>query len=314
MRFLPKIKVSSHSFSKNKKLQELLLKQFPNTIFNETGQILQGSNLFHFIQDADGIIAGQENLNSSILNKTSKLKVISKYGVGLDNINFEYCKKQNIQVKWTAGVNKRSVAELTLSFMLTLCKNFYPTSIQLKNGVWNKTGGIDLSQKTIGIIGVGNIGKELIELLKPFRCKILVNDILDQSNYYKKHQLFSTLKEKILKESDIVTIHTPLTQQTTNLINLNSIQLMKKSAFLINTARGPIVNQNALKKALLNQWIAGAALDVYSTEPPTDKKFLNIPNLICSPHIGGNSQESVFAMGTAAIQNLKNFFINYKPK
>jgi D-3-phosphoglycerate dehydrogenase len=189
--------------------------------------------------------------------------------------------------------------------MLALCRNLYITSNQLKSGNWNKNGGVQLSGKTIGIIGAGNIGMELIKLLIPFNCRILLNDI--EEKLLENNNVLLTDKETLYKEADFISIHTPLTSDTYNLINLEVLKKMKKSAFLINTARGGIVNQEDLKYALKNGIIGGAALDVYDVEPPTDFELLNLPNLIATPHTGGNAVEAVIAMGISAIQHLVQF-------
>jgi D-3-phosphoglycerate dehydrogenase len=177
------------------------------------------------------------------------------------------------------------------------------------NSIWNKNGGFQLTGKTIGIIGVGNIGKELIEILKPFNCNFLLNDVLDITILNYKNVLIVE-KNRIYNEADFISIHTPLTKETENLINLEVLTKMKSTSFLINTARGGIVNEKDLKYALKNGFIAGAALDVYDIEPPNDLELLNLPNLICTPHTGGNAQEAVLAMGLSAIHHL----IEYKSK
>jgi D-3-phosphoglycerate dehydrogenase len=199
------------------------------------------------------------------------------------------------------------VAEMTLGYMLMLCRNLYVTSNQLKSGTWNKSGGFQLSGKTVGIIGVGYIGKEVIRLLKPFNCKILVNDILNQDDYYGEHSLIECSKETIYKDADVITIHTPYDESTNDLINMEVFRMMKKNAFIINSARGGIINENDLKYALQNNLIAGAAIDAYNEEPPSDKELLSLSNLICTPHIGGNAQEAVEAMGMSAIKHLVEF-------
>ena len=243
-----------------------------------------------------------------LLKQLPNLKFISKYGVGLDNIDIAACEKNDVKIGWSAGVNKLSVAEMTLGFMLDLFRNLQLTSNQLKKGFWNKSGGSQLSGKTVGIIGLGHIGKELVRLLKPFNCKILSYDILDQYEYCKKEKVKITSQKELLKNSDIVTIHTPLTSITNGLVNKSFLNSMRKNSFLINTARGPIIVFEDLKYALSNSIISGAAIDVYDIEPPEDKELLSFENLICTPHIGGNSNESVILMGQSAINHLKTFF------
>jgi phosphoglycerate dehydrogenase-like enzyme len=303
-----RIAVASPSFSRNDILRQELKASFPDTIFNDDGIRLKDDELIRYVSNADGLVVGLEKLNRDVLDRCSNLKIISKYGVGLDNVDLDYCMGKNIYIGWTPGVNKRSVAEMALALMMILSRNIYITSSLLKKGIWNKNGGFDLSEKTIGIIGVGNIGKELVALLNPFQCRILVNDIVDQTEYYKECKLIETSKQYIFSNSDVVTIHTPLTEETQHMVNRNVLSLMKENAFLINTARGPIVVADDLKLALQNNIIAGAAIDVYDEEPPTDKELLSLPNLICTPHIGGNSYEAVLAMGRSAIQHLKNYF------
>ncbi len=214
-------------------------------------------------------------------------------------------KKRGVKIGWRGGVNRLSVAEMALGFMLMLSRNLYITSNLLKEGTWQKEGGFELSGKIIGIIGVGFIGKELIRLLEPFNCKILVNDIVDQESYYRVHGLIEATKEDIYKEADIISIHTPFDETTKDLITLREFKMMKPTAFLLNTARGGIVNEADLKYALKNNLIAGAGIDAYVVEPPIDRELIELPNLIATPHIGGNSKEAVLAMGLNAIENLK---------
>jgi len=304
----PKIAVTTVAFSKNNFLREELSKAFLHVKFNDSLKRLTKEELKSFLKEVDGAIVGLDNIDEELLSHLDHLQIISKYGVGLNNIDFEACHKHNIQVAYTRGVNKRSVAELALGNILSLCRNSYISSNLLKQGVWEKNGGIQLSGKTVGIIGVGHIGKDLIDLLKPFGCTILVNDIIDQKIYYEANGLIEVSKEKLFQQSDIVTIHTPATPKTQGMINKQTLSLMKKTAFFINTARGDMVIQDDLKWALQQGVIAGAAIDVYNEEPPVDQEFISLPNLICTPHIGGNAEEAVLAMGKASIDGLKYYF------
>ena len=301
-----RVKVSTVAFSTNSFLVNELKKSFSNVSVNELGARIPEIELAAYFKEADAIIVGLEKITSDLLDKLPDLKIIAKYGVGLDNIDIEACNSRNIKIGWTGGVNRRSVAEMALGFMLALCRNLYITSTQLKQGFWNKNGGSQLTGKTIGIIGAGYIGRELIELLKPFNCKILVNDIIDISNL-SVDNIFVADKKTIYLNSDIISLHTPLNNETYNLINLDVLKLMRKNSFLINTARGGIVNQANLKYALKTGLIAGAAIDVFDEEPPKDMELLALPNLICTPHIGGNANEAVINMGLSAINHLIAF-------
>ena len=301
-----KIRVSTIAFSNNKTLVNELKKHFQDVVINEEGIRIPENELVNFYKDADGIVVGLEQITPELLDQLPNLKIIAKYGVGLDNIDLKACNERNIKVGWTGGVNKRSVAEMTLGFMLALSRNLYLTSNQLKKNVWNKSGGLQLTGKTIGIIGAGCIGKEVIELLKPFNCNILINDIYELRDL-KQKDITQVEKEIIYTKSDIISIHTPLNFETDNLINLSVMEKMKNTALLINTARGEIINEKDLKFALKNKIIAGAALDVYEKEPPEDSELLKLDNIICTPHIGGNSKEAVLAMGMSAIEHLVDF-------
>jgi phosphoglycerate dehydrogenase-like enzyme len=299
---------ASPSFSKNEKLKKELKSSFPNAKLNLDGQRFSKTDLIEFIRDADAVIVGLEPIDEEVLQHCTRLQMISKYGVGLNNIDLDACSRHSIRIGWTGGVNRLSVAEMTLGYMLMLCRNLYVTSNELKRGVWNKSGGFQLSGKTVGIIGIGYIGKEVIRLLKPFGCKILVNDIIDQSDFYRDNNLIEVTKEELYAQSDIITIHTPLDNTTHKMINLPVFEQMKSSAFILNSARGGIIDENDLKYALQNNLIAGAAIDAYIQEPPTDTELLLLPNLICTPHIGGNAQEAVEAMGLSAIHHLREYF------
>jgi len=302
-----KIKVSNVAFSKNEHLVNSLRNNFPGAIVNHEGIRFNGDLLIDYLSDADGAIVGLELIDDSVLEKLPKLKVIAKFGVGLDNIDLVACAKRNVVIGWTGGVNKTSVAEMALGFMLMLSRNLYSTSNLLKEGIWNKNGGFNVTGKIIGIIGLGNIGKELVRLLKPFDCKILVNDIVEITSYANEHNLEVVSKDFLFRNADIISIHTPLTDKTTNLIDFETIQKMKRTSILINTARGGIINETALKEALKNNLIGGAALDVYNQEPPIDSELLKLPNLISTPHTGGNSYEAVVSMGESAISHLVKF-------
>lgn len=303
-----KVVVSAVAFSKNKELVQALLNLFPDAVINYDGKRYIDDELIDYYKEADAIITGLERIDDEILSKLPKLKLIAKYGVGLDNIDIEACKNRNVKIGWTGGVNKHSVAEMTLGLMLMLSRNLFTTANQLKSGTWNKSGGFSLSSRTIGIIGIGHIGKELVQMLKPFNCRILVNDIIDLTDYVHTNNVELVTKEYLYQNSDIISVHTPLNASTKGMISKEAILQMKQSVFLINTARGGIINQEDLKWALDSNKIGGAALDVFNVEPTEDTELIRYPNLIATPHIAGNSYEAVIAMGMAAI----NHIVSYK--
>lgn len=299
-----KVGVTTVSFSSNQSLLAKLKETGFEIKVNPLGRRLTHEELVEFLQDCDSAIIGLDKINSSVLQKCPNLKLISKYGVGLDNIDFNACKSFNVEVRYPVGVNKRSVSEMALAMMLGLSRNIYTTSNQLKNGDWNKSGGFELSKKNVGIIGYGNIGKDLAKLLEPFNVNIMANDI-DKSVFKNKPDYVKeSSKEEIFTSSDFISVHTPLTDETNDLINRNNIPLLKDGVILINTARGGIFNQSDVFRALKHGKVGGLGIDAYEVEPPQSNELISLPNVICTPHIGGNSKEAVNAMGMAAIKNL----------
>jgi len=305
---LAKVAVTSVSFSKNLQLRDELKLNFPNSHFNESGSSLDGSDLIQFIADAELVIAGTEKFDAEVVNSLKTIRMISKYGVGLDNIDQDFAKKKGIQIGWRGGVNKTSVAEQVMCFLIGQARNLFSSSYQLKRGEWVKNGGSLLSGKRIGIVGFGNIGEEVARMLAPFNCKICVTDILDKTKEANDHGAeFTKNFWACVEGADFVTLHVPLTESTRHLVNQRFLKRMKSSAFLVNTSRGGVVNQDDLLAALNSSEIAGAAIDVYENEPFTDGHYLKSDRLICTPHIGGNAAEAVLAMGRSAIENLKIF-------
>ena len=304
----PSVKVTSPTFSKNTVLQgELSQRPFRVTL-NTEGKRWEGAALAEYLADADAAIIGLERIDEALLTRCPRLRAIAKFGVGLDNVDLEACRRREVYVGWTPGINRRTVAEVALGFMIGMAHNLFFTTHLLKQGTWHKEGGTQISDKTVGIIGLGHIGKELVELLRPFRCSVLANDILDLSAFARTAGVRLTSKEEIFRTADFVTLHVPLTEATHHLINEQSLSLFQPGACLINTSRGKVVEQSALKKALQAHKLRAAALDVFELEPPPDLEFLQLPNLVCTPHISGTPLEAVLALGRSAIEHLDGFF------
>ena len=247
-----------------------------------------------------------ETLSEDVLRKLPNLKIVGKYGVGLDKIDLRAMSKLNKKIGWKAGVNKRSVSELTLSFMISSLRKLRLCQSEILAGNFNQIQGQNLTNRVIGIIGCGHVGKDLIALLKPFNCQIMVHDILDYNDFYINNNIIKSSFNEVLCNSDIITLHTPLTSKTYKLIGNKELNLMKKNAILINTARGELVDEDALYKSLKEEKIAAAAFDVFFDEPPKNNNLLNHNNFLMSPHIGGSTKESILKMGMAAIDGLED--------
>ncbi len=299
-----KVAVTSRSFSRNKILREKLLESYKNVTFNDDGLKLQGDAIVEFLKGHHKAITALEKIDGNLLSQLPELQLISKYGVGLDMIDMQAMDKYNVKLGWTGGVNKRSVSELVISFAISLLRHVPESNREILSGTWQQHVGRHLSGKTVGIIGCGHVGQDLVKILQPFGCSILVNDIKNYHEFYKQYNIKAVEKEELLNKSDIVTLHTPLDNSTRNMLTAERLSLMKHNAILINIARGGLLDEDALKKMLINGELGGAALDVFLIEPPNDNELLELPNFIATPHIGGSAEESILAMGMAAISGL----------
>jgi len=303
-----KIAVITPLFSRSPELMKELTTYFPDVKHNADNTLKTKEEIIAFLQDVDGAIVGRETIDDAILRACPKLKILSRYGVGLDNLDLDAMKQRGVKLGWSGGTNSNSVAEITLSFMLSLIRNLHIATTLLKNGTWKVNGGRELTGKTIGLFGFGHISKRLIELLAPYHCTILVYNRTHDAGEAQKYGITFATKERIIEEADIISIHLPLTPESQNLFSTQEFQAMRKDAFIINTARGGIIDEEALKVALKNGEIAGSALEVFAIEPVEDKELIALPNLICTPHLGGNSKESILAMGVSCIEHLRAHF------
>ena len=294
------VAVTSRSFSKNEKLIKELQSKYKKIKLNDMGLSLSGESLVSFCKDADKVIVGLERFDSVILDNLPNLKVVSKYGVGLNNINLQELKKREIKLGFTPGVNKRPVAELSLSHILTSLRGTHSSIQKIKNGIWSQERGNELYKKTVGILGFGNIGSLLNDLIKPFDCNILVYEI----NEIDQPDINQTDLSEIAKKADIISIHLPLTRETNSLINDKFFGLCKKDVKIINTSRGGIINEEHLEKFLSGNENAFATLDVFEEEPAFNSPLLNLPNFFATSHLGSMTEEGVISMGLAAINGL----------
>lgn len=300
------VAVTSRSFSRHPILRAELLERYGNVTFNDEGKSLAGNDLVHFLQGKVKAITALEVIDDSILSQLPDLKVIAKVGVGIDMLDLSAMERHGVLLGWTGGTNSRSVSELVIAFAISLLRHLIASNLAVRAGTWKQQKGGYLSQRTFGLIGCGNVGKDLIGLLRPFGCTVLCFDVADLREFYAEHGVVRASLEDLLRQSDIVSLHLPLNESTRGILDRARLSLMKPTAILINTARGGLVDEAALKTALLSGKIAGAAFDVFSVEPPTDHELLSLPNFLATPHIGGSTEEAILAMGRAAIAGLDN--------
>mgnify|MGYP005628350623 CR=1 FL=1 len=304
MNSISKVAVCSRSFSKNRLLRAKLLSCYSNVTFNDKGNKLSGDSLINFLKGCDKAIVALEEINSDILEELPELKVISKYGVGLDTIDLHSLDKYRVNLGWIGGGNSRSVAELVVSNAIALLHKTILAASEVRAGMWRQTVGRQLNSCTVGIIGCGHIGKDLVKLLQPFECNILAHDILDFPDFYEMHNVKPVSLNMLLRSSDVITLHLPLNKSTYHLLSLERLHLIKHGAILINLARGGLIDEKVLKRMLQSGSISGLSLDVLEEEPDIDLDLVETENVFITPHIGGSTQEAIIAMGMSAIEGL----------
>lgn len=265
------------------------------------------------VKEADYLlVSGRLKINRTVLGNAQNIKMIQRTGVGLDSIDLEYIRNHDIPFYVNKGVNAQSVAEHTILLMLASLRNLMEINENTKRGIWKKQAqGVrthELCGKTVGLIGMGAIGRKVAGMLKAFGAEALYNDVskMKQEDENTLGIKFST-REEIIEKSDIISLHCPLTDDTRHMINDRAVNKMKNGVILINTARGGLIDEAALINGIKNGKIAGAGIDVYEKEPVDNSEVLNLQNVITTPHIGGVTYDSFYQMMYQAMRNIEMF-------
>ena len=296
--FLAPTTFGHYSYQPIKLLEEYNFKYKANL----SGRKLAPEEIVELAYNAEGIIAGTESYSEDVINKLPNLKVISRLGVGLDNIDLKIADEKGIKV-FITNSPAPAVAELILGLMLDIKRRISNQNQNLKEGKWEKKMGSLLQGNTLGIIGLGTVGKALIRLVQGFDFIVLAYDQVKDDKFQREYNVQYTELNTLLKESDIVSLNINLTDQTKYLINKTRLKLMKSDSVLINTSRGEIVDELALYTALKNGELAGAGLDVFEQEPYSGL-FTELENVVLTPHIGSYAKEVRVQMEIEAAQNL----------
>ena len=292
------VAVCSRSFSRNPVLREETLAQFSDVRFNDEGLSLNGDSLVSFLEGRRRAITALERIDDEVLSQLPELELISKVGVGTDMIDFEAAERHGVRVVVHPGTNSRSVAELALAFAIALLRRVPEASGLVRDGDWKQLQGRELSGKTFGIVGFGHVGRDLARLLEPFGCRVVVSDVRPVSD---AEQLDL---DELLSVSDVVSLHVELNDSTRGMIDSARLALLPDGAVVMNTARGGVIDEDALLAELDSERLGGAGLDVFAVEPPGDTRLLGHPRVLATPHIGGSTVEAVLSMGRAAIAGL----------
>ena len=302
--FLHNIFIATTSFSTQSEKPLVLLKSNNcKVVSNNKGRKLKGGELIRELSGFDGVIAGTEVYTKEVLDELPQLNVISRIGVGMDNIDLDAAKQKGLKVYKTQTTPAPAVAELVLGFMLDLARKISYQNDTLKSGKWKKQMGNLLHGKTLGIIGLGVIGKTVVKLVKGFDFNIMAFDIDQDEQFAKSHGVNYCDIDTLLTQSDIVSIHLNLTAKTKGMMNKERLNKMKPESILINTSRGELIDENALYAVLKSNQISGAGLDVFQKEPYSGP-LTELNNIVVTPHIGAYAKELRIQMEIEAVENL----------
>ena len=295
--------IATHPFGETgRRPLELLEQTNWKLLANPHRRRLKPDDVTDLLRDVDGVIAGTEPYNSDTLRNANRLKVISRVGIGLDSVDLEYCRDNNIQVTYTPDAPSQAVAELTVTNILNLLRHIHQSDRSVRAGAWNRLIGRLIQETTIGVIGTGRIGSRVIKLLESFNPTILAND--KDPNLYGSdmpNTQWCSIEDVIMK-SDIVTFHVPMCPENYHLVDRYLISQMKTGAFIINTSRGGIVDTEALYDALVQNHLGGAALDVYENEP-YEGALTRLDNVVLTAHIGASARQSRYLIELGAAED-----------
>ena len=252
----------------------------------------------------DGMIAGLDIIDRAVIEAALKLRVIARYGVGVDQVDLDAAQAHKVVVTNTPGANSVSVAELAIGLMLSLARNIPQMVVATRSGEWQRVRGMTLDDKVIGLLGLGGIGKQVAQRLAAFDCRVIANDPFVDPDEAKTWGAELLPREDVIGRADFLSLHVPVLPETRDMVNAEFLAHMKPGAYLINTARGELIDEDALCDALKSGHLSGAALDALQQEPPTlDHPLLGLPQVLITPHNGAQADGARNAMGRMAMND-----------
>jgi D-3-phosphoglycerate dehydrogenase / 2-oxoglutarate reductase len=301
-----KVVSSSPTFGKYSKLPITYLENADcEVIILDSDAANDEERLSYALKDAHALVVGVEKITKRVIAKANNLKVIAKHGAGVDNINLLAAREKNIPVTFAPGANRHAVADLAFGLLLSLAREIPSSNRRVIHGEWPRVVGIEIYRKKLGVIGTGKIGKEVIRRAKGFNMEVLAFDQYKDPELIESGVRYVEFDE-LLGDSDLITIHTDLNDQSRNMFTSKEFEKMKNKAFIVNTARGGIINEHDLYKALKRGDIAGAALDVFKHEPAEHSPLLELPNFIATPHMAGYTVDALEEVGMITARNILN--------
>ena len=275
-------------------------------IVPQVNERMEEDELLAIIGDIDGVICGDDRFTDRVIAAATRLKVISKWGTGIDSIDLEACRNRGIQVRNTPDAFSIPVADSVIGYILCFCRNLPFMDTAMRRGEWDKIPGRSLSECTLGVVGVGDVGKTVVKRALAMGMRVLGNDIVSMPDEFLQHTKIEMVsREELLQQSDFVSLNCDLNPTSYHLMNERAFDLMKKEGIVINTSRGPVIKESDLIIALQENTIGGAALDVFEVEPlPPDSPLLKMNNALLAPHNANSSPKAWEAVHRSTIKNL----------
>jgi D-3-phosphoglycerate dehydrogenase len=272
---------------------------------NGKGKALTEEELLAVIENYEAVIVGTDPITAGVIQKGKKLKIIAKNGVGYDNIDVKAATQQGVYVTITPGTVEKTVADSTFALMLALARNITLGDAAIRKGEWPRLVGMDIWNKKLGLIGLGRIGKNVVMRAKGFSMEVYAYDPYPDAEFCEQYGVHLVPLDELFKLCDLISIHAPLMESTKHIVDERAFSLMKPEALLINTSRGELVDERALYRALKEKKIAGAAIDVFSKEPPeVDFPLFELENALLTPHIAGYSRDGIASMGVMVAESV----------
>ncbi|MDR1128998.1 MAG: phosphoglycerate dehydrogenase [Treponema sp.] len=281
------------------------LKQFADElVFNPLGRPLTEDELLPLLGGCDGYIAGLDFVTKKVIDACPELRVISRYGAGVDRVDLAAARARGILVCNTPGANAQAVADLALALMLAVARKIPMLDRKTREGQWVRSSGTELFGKTLGILGLGAVGKAVAQRARGFSMRILAYDPFINKQYAEEQGIIPSDFDVLIEEADIITLHLPLDQNTMGIININTMTRMKQGVILINTARGGLIDEEAANTLLRSGHLGGLGLDAYAEEPPGKSPLFELDNVVLTPHTASHTSEATANMAAMSVQNL----------
>ncbi len=311
-----KVLVTPTSYgSQDTSLKTSLESMVGEVVYNTTGKPLSSTQLQEMLPGVDGFIAGLDEIDAAALAAGKELQVVARYGVGYNNVDLDAAKQAGVTVTNTPGANATAVAELTIALMLDLMRSVLPAAQQTKAGGWPRYKGLSLVGRVVGLVGLGAIGREVARRLAGFDCEIVAFDLFPNQEFAGKNKVTYLPLDDLLAKADVVSLHVPGLPETNGMVNQDFLGKMKDGAYLINTARGELVDEAALVAAIQSGKLRGAALDAFMEEPLAEgNPLLELEQVITTPHMGAHSDAATNAMGSMALADCLAVLQGNEPK